>query len=160
MTRISLGLLGLVAAVAAVTVLEAQTNPAPPPPPGPPPFHWPDKMRNAKVLPRTLSADQLRDTMKGIAVGLGVRCAFCHSTNPQASLAEMDFAADVNPHKTVARGMMRMVGKLNKDLPTFAGKDARVTCYTCHRGSPHPALAAPPPPAAPAPVTPPTPPAS
>ncbi|MEA3033343.1 MAG: hypothetical protein QOH86_1359, partial [Sphingomonadales bacterium] len=116
-----------------------------------PQFHWPDRMRNAKVLPKTLTADQLRDTMKGIAVGLGVRCAFCHSTNPQATLAEMDFAADVNPHKNVARGMMRMVGRLNKDLPTFAGKDAHVNCYTCHRGSPHPALAAPPP-VAPVPI--------
>jgi hypothetical protein len=143
MTRISVGLLGLAAAVATFSVLHAQT-PAPAPTPAAPQFRWPEKMRNAKVLPKTLTADQLRDTMKGIAVSLGVRCAYCHSTNPQATLAEMDFAADVNPHKNVARGMMRMVGRLNKDLPTFAGKDARVNCYTCHRGSPHPALSAPP----------------
>jgi hypothetical protein len=140
MKRISRTLLGLSAAVAAFSVLHAQTPPAPPP--AGPQFHWPDRMRNAKVLPKTLTADQLRDTMKGIAVSLGVRCAFCHSANPQATLAEMDFAADANPHKNIARGMMRMVGRLNKDLPTFAGKDARVNCYTCHRGSPHPALAA------------------
>src|SRR3954464_10715857 len=157
MARISVGLLGFAAAVAAFSVVEAQTPPAPP---AAPQFHWPDRMRNAKVLPKTLTADQLRDTMKGIAVSLGVRCAYCHAANPQATLAEMDFASDANPHKNVARGMMRMVGRLNKDLPTFAGKDARVNCYTCHRGSPHPALAAPPPPAALVPVTPPTPPAS
>ncbi|MEA3060626.1 MAG: hypothetical protein QOJ94_407 [Sphingomonadales bacterium] len=149
MKRISRTLLGVSAAVAALSVLHAQTPPAPP---AGPQFHWPEKMRNAKVLPKSLTADQLRDTMKGIAVSLGVRCAYCHSTNPQASLAEMDFAADVNPHKNVARGMMRMVGRLNKDLPTFAGKDARVTCYTCHRGSPHPATNAPPPASPPLPT--------
>jgi hypothetical protein len=137
MMRISRTLLGLAAAVAAVSIVSAQTPPTPSPQ-----FHWPEKMRNAKVLPKATTADQLRDTMKGIAVSLGVRCAYCHSANPQATLAEMDFAADANPHKNVARGMMRMVGRLNKDLPTFAGKDARVNCYTCHRGSPHPALAA------------------
>ena len=60
---------------------------------------------------------------------------------------------DANPHKTTARGMMRMVGRLNKDLPGFAGKDAHVTCYTCHRGSPHPATVAPMP-TAPLPATP------
>jgi hypothetical protein len=141
MMRISQVLLGVSAAIAAVSIVSAQTPPAPPPPAGPQ-FHWPDKMRNAKVLPKTTTADQLRDTMKGIAVSLGVRCAYCHSANAQATLAEMDFASDSNQHKNVARGMMRMVGRLNKDLPTFAGKDARVNCYTCHRGSPHPALAA------------------
>jgi hypothetical protein len=141
MMRISRTLLGLSAAVAAVSIVRAQT-PSAPPLPGAPQFHWPEKMRNAKVLPKSTTADRLRDTMKGIAVSLGVRCAFCHSANPQATLSEMDFASDANPHKNVARGMMRMVGRLNKDLPTFAGKDARVNCYTCHRGSPHPALAA------------------
>jgi Photosynthetic reaction centre cytochrome C subunit len=145
--RISQVLLGISATLAAAAIVRAQTPPASPPAPTPPAagpqFHWPEKMRNAKVLPKTVTADQLRDTMKGIAVSLGVRCAYCHSASPQATLAEMDFASDANPHKNVARGMMRMVGRLNKDLPAFAGKDAHVTCYTCHRGSPHPAATVP-----------------
>ena len=73
---------------------------------------------------------------------LGVQCNFCH--------VPRDFASDANPHKDVARGMLRMVQHINgTDLKAIAGlSDAKVTCYSCHRGATKPATEAPAPVAA------------
>jgi hypothetical protein len=136
-------LLTAAAAIGAISVADAQNAP-PPAAPQPMQWHWPEKMRNPKVLPRNTNADQLRDIMKGFAIGLGVRCTFCHTGTEQMSLAERDFASDANPRKDRARAMMRMVQRLNtRDLPAIAGKNAHVSCYTCHRGSSVPAVTAP-----------------
>jgi hypothetical protein len=115
-------------------------------------FVWPERMANARVLPPETGGERLRQTMVGFARSLGVRCTFCHVGPEGAPLTELDFASDANPHKEIARGMMRMVGRLNREeLPVIAGlSEPRVTCYTCHRGATEPAVAlpspAPPPP--------------
>jgi len=154
---------------AAVTIAEAQpaagpapaqtpptqTPPAQTPPPqaGPrpgPQYQWPETIRNAKVLPKNIGSERLRNIMRGFAISLGVRCTYCHTGTEQMSLAERDFSSDDNPRKNAARAMMRMVDRLNaKDLPAIAGKGAHVTCYSCHRGEKEPATIPPAPPAPP-----------
>jgi hypothetical protein len=60
---------------------------------------------------------------KQVAAGLGVKCKECHDTN--------DFAKDGAEHKDVARTMIAMTNKINRDF--FEGK-SRVSCNTCHLG--------------------------
>ncbi len=103
------------------------------------------KYKNLKVLPADITQEQLRSTMKGFALSLGVRCSFCH-VGVEGQPSTFDFASDANPHKNVARAMLRMTKRLNDELPTVSGhKDAKVTCYTCHRGAKEPVTATPPP---------------
>ena len=112
-------------------------------------FVWPSRITNAKVLPADIGADRLRQTMVGFARALGVRCTFCHVGPEGAPLSQLNFASDDNPHKDVARGMIRMTRRLNaEDLVTVLGASdrQRVTCYTCHRGSSDPETQPPPPP--------------
>ena len=153
------GLAGLAALLTAPSLAQ--------PPAGTPKaeFVWPSRISNAKVLPADIGADRLRQTMVGFARSLGVRCTFCHVGPEGAPLSQLNFASDDNPHKDLARGMIRMTRRLNaEDLTTVLGASdrQRVTCYTCHRGSTDPETQLPPPPprpaaAPPAPATPPHP---
>jgi hypothetical protein len=134
-----------------VSIAVAQTAAAPP---GLPAFaNSPHK--NLKVLPQDISGAQLLGTMKFFAQSLGVRCTYCHVG--AAGQPPSDFASDANPHKNIARGMIRMVGQINANLPTITGEsDSKVTCFTCHRGSTSPATTPTPaaaPPGAPPPPT-------
>lgn len=110
-----------------------------------PQFVWPERMRNAQVLPADTSPDRLRDAMRQFSSSLGVRCTFCHVGAEGAPLSQLDFVSDANPHKQAARGMMRMTARLNYEiLPAIRGlHEPRVSCFTCHRGSPRPATQAP-----------------
>lgn len=92
---------------------------------------------NLQVLPDSISHDALIGIMRGFTDALGVRCGFCHVREGD----DWDFAFDENGHKDVARGMMRMTGQIKREiLPAIEGLgDPEVTCYTCHRGAPHPA---------------------
>jgi hypothetical protein len=144
------------AAAAAVFGGSLLAQPAPPQPE----FVWPERITNAQVLPADIGAEQLRRTMVTFARSLGVRCTFCHVGPEGAPLTQLDFVSDANPHKNIARGMIRMVGELNGGtLPGILGpsEETRVTCYTCHHGSAEPAtmLPAPQAPAAPQPPAPP-----
>jgi hypothetical protein len=154
----SFALLGS-AALAAASVL---AQPAPPPPQQE--FVWPERITNAQVLPADIGAQRLRETMVGFARSLGVRCTFCHVGPEGAPLTQLDFVSDANPHKNIARGMMRMTQRLNVEiLPPIVGpsEQPRVTCSTCHRGASTPETALPPlpprPGAAPPPSQPPQP---
>ena len=108
----------------------------------------PDEFTNLKVLPGDISKPELIKTMKGFAIGLGVRCWFCHKGEGD-DLSTFDFAADEKIHKEVARLMLRMVMTINEDfiakLPE-EGEDRaeeheeRVLCLTCHRGNHEPTL--------------------
>ena len=142
----------LAAATLLATALAAQApQPAPAPKAAPKQqFTWPETLRNPQVLPRDIGSQQLRATMMGFVTGLGVRCTYCHVGAEEVPLAERDFASDANPHKQIAREMMRMVQHLNQErLPAISGlTEPRVTCYTCHRGATEPATAPPPPPPA------------
>jgi photosynthetic reaction center cytochrome c subunit len=112
-------------------------------------FAWPDRLQNAKVLPVDMGAERLRRTMVSFSRALGVRCTYCHVGAEGAPLSQVDFVSDANPHKEIARGMLRMNQQINGQLlpamigPPQAGAPARVTCYTCHQGAAIPATAPP-----------------
>src|SRR3546814_19348329 len=72
--------------------------------------------KNRKVLPRDISAEQLRNTMKGFSKGLRVRCHYFHTATDPNDLGSYDFAADDNPQKERARDMWRMVDLNNPRL--------------------------------------------
>jgi len=123
----------------ALALMLAQDQPPPPaggPPPGGPGGHrMMPAPKNLKVL--KIPPSELMPTMRSFAVGLGVRCDFCH--------VQGDFASDEKPQKEFARMMIRMAQQINANFPD--GK-THVTCYTCHRGATEP-LTAPAPNAAP-----------
>jgi len=104
---------------------------------------------NLKVLQKLPEAD-LFPLMNMVATSLGVRCDYCHVqespnlTRTPANVGGWVWARDDKPQKRKAREMMRMVVDLN--AASFSGAP-RVTCYTCHRGSPQPARTPPLPPA-------------
>ena len=105
----------------------------------------PQQERNLKVLPAYIPRDRLINIMRHFAQALGVQCGFCHVAG--------DFRSDANPHKDIARGMIRMTRRINEEvLPPVIGpsQEVRVTCYTCHRGSSEPVTDLPPAPGAPA----------
>jgi hypothetical protein len=120
--------------------------------------------KNVKVLPKTLTDQQLHMVMREWAVSLGVRCDFCHAADPSGK--GLDFASDAKPEKEMARHMYKMMNKINtkyfKADKDSLGMVARsgINCYTCHRGNSHPETKLPemrrgPAPAAPAPGVPP-----
>jgi hypothetical protein len=166
MRNVTSMLLGATALLAIGSVAYAQSaTPAPAPAPaaaaaprGDP--NAPANMKNRKVLPANITHRELGQTMKSFALSLGVRCAYCHVGPENGPLSAFDFASDANPHKNVARGMIRMAMRINEELPKIADKDSRISCYSCHRGATKPALAPPAPAAGPAAAPPPKPPAS
>ncbi len=103
---------------------------------------------NLKVL-QALPEAQLFSLMNLVSDSLGVRCDYCHVqdkpdfTKTPSNVSGWSFASDDKPQKLKARDMMRMVIDLNRTQ--FAG-GARVTCFTCHRGSTQPARLPPLPP--------------
>ena len=75
---------------------------------------------------------------KTVSKSLGVKCKFCHNIK--------DYSDDGNPHKLVAREMMRMVESMNTHLDSAftAGKKAgmtdwnnlpKVECWVCHKST-------------------------
>ncbi|WP_412062668.1 c-type cytochrome [Rubrivirga sp. IMCC45206] len=100
---------------------------------------------NLQILPDSLTRDELIGRMRGFTAALGVGCDHCHARGDDG----LDFPSDANPHKDVARGMMRMTWQINQEiLPAIDGLhgegDMLVTCYTCHRGAARPETVAPP----------------
>jgi photosynthetic reaction center cytochrome c subunit len=82
--------------------------------------------KNIQVL-KGIPYDQLVPAMQFITSSLGVECDFCHVQNA--------FDKDEKKPKQTARKMMEMMFAINK--VNFDGR-REVTCYSCHRGSPHP----------------------
>ena len=74
---------------------------------------------------------------------LGVGCDFCH-VKPADSTANWDMAADDKPEKNIARKMIEMSNKINKDFfnatTKYGDENAllEIHCVTCHHGEPHP----------------------
>jgi Cu2+-containing amine oxidase len=88
---------------------------------------------NLKVLHGIHSREQLIGVMRGFSEALGVKCDFCHAAG--------NFASDEKAEKRTARLMVRLVS--NVDNNYFAGPQMeKVTCFTCHRGSSVPKMAA------------------
>jgi tetratricopeptide (TPR) repeat protein len=107
----------------------------------PQPWSWPERAKNLKVLAKKTSGDELRSAMMGFTRGLGVRCVYCHVGEEGQPLSAFDFASDKNPKKEIARGMLRMVASVNKQIRGFVPASTErvdVMCQTCHRGRPVP----------------------
>src|SRR5271157_4485250 len=85
-----------------------------------------EQFKNIQVL-KGIPADQLIPAMQFITASLGVGCDFCH--------VEGAFEKDDKKPKQTARKMMEMMFAINAD--NF-DRDRKVTCYSCHRGSPAP----------------------
>lgn len=115
-----------------VSVAAAQTS-SPAQPAGPPPF------KNLKIFPKDISRPQLIANMKFFAQSLGVRCTFCHVGEEGQPLSSFDFASDAKEKKQTARKMLAMVHRINEqDFSVHDFSQAKVTCFTCHRGSTKP----------------------
>jgi hypothetical protein len=88
-----------------------------------------------KVLPpetRVHGADSLMGEFRD---ALNVDCGYCHG-------GDKPLQNDVNPRKDIARKMILLVRQINANFPgtgVFPVGNQMVTCYTCHRGDPHPA---------------------
>jgi hypothetical protein len=109
-----------------------------------------EKRPKLEVL-QSLPEAQLFPLMNLVATSLGVRCDYCHvQANPDLSRTPSNLGGwvwdrDDKLTKRRARDMMKMVVDLNASR--FRG-EAKVTCYTCHRGSTQPSRLPPLPPPA------------
>ncbi len=94
--------------------------------------------KNLKVFPKDISRQDLMARMQGWTRALGVKCDHCHV------MGEMD--KDDKPEKEVARAMVKMMINLRQNAADFlpGERAAKVSCWTCHRGSAKIELPAPP----------------
>ena len=115
--------------------------------------------KNLHILPQNISKDGLDSVMHHFTASLGVKCNYCHVRNNETN--KMDFASDAKPEKLIARKMMLMSIDINKnhfnEIEQEMNSDGSnapttpinindsvqymlkyVTCYTCHKGDPHP----------------------
>jgi hypothetical protein len=83
--------------------------------------------RNLKLLPKTITKEEMKRVMKAQSRDLGVDCEHCHDPD--------DMAKDTD-HKKIARSMMKMTAEINTKW--IKDKDAQVTCGTCHQGKAEP----------------------
>lgn len=129
------------AMAAGFAVTAAAQAPPAPPAGGPPPAHehsFP-KPTNLKVLPKTMTGEQLHELMHKWAGSLGTHCDHCHTTDPK-NLDEhghprFNFADDSKPEKLTARTMYKMTEEINKNyVSKLPHADEPVSCATCHRG--------------------------
>lgn len=101
-----------------------------------------EKPENLKVLPETMSMQQVRRVMFGFTNALGENCLFCHVGEP-GQRDTHDFASDEKEVKETTRAMMRMVRAINDDhISQLSDGDDRiqVNCQTCHHGIVKPRL--------------------
>jgi cytochrome c553 len=129
---------------AAKTIAQApQTAPLQQPAPGSPPREGHDQPHpaptNLKVLPKTLTGDQVHEIMEGWEAALGTHCDTCHTADPKNiglnGRPRLDFADDSKPEKSTARLMFKMTLDINENYVSMVDSSgAPVTCGTCHRG--------------------------
>mgnify|MGYP002623102707 CR=1 FL=1 len=101
-------------------------------------------LQNLQYFPPDTPRDSVIETMRQFSFALGVRCQYCHVGGDGVSFEGVVFESDEDPDKRKARQMLRLVDVINEGLlPMMADRDSpetRVTCKTCHRGLPKPAL--------------------
>lgn len=133
-------------AVAAV----AQTPAAQQPPAGTEHHHHDEPApTNLKVLPKTMTGEQVHDLMHKWEASLGAECSTCHAADPKNigpnGKPRLNFADDSKPEKNTARLMFKMVEDINTN---YVGKvensGVPVSCGTCHRGHLDPPTFSPP----------------
>ena len=89
--------------------------------------------KNLQVLPKTITADELKKTMEGFTEQLGVKCTFCHVLE--------QYEKDERPHKADARRMIKLVQDMKAKKADYFGprtKEAVITCSMCHKGKAEP----------------------
>ncbi|MDH5804202.1 MAG: c-type cytochrome [Gemmatimonadota bacterium] len=95
--------------------------------------------QNLQVLPQDIPRRNLTAVMRNFAIGLGVRCSYCHVGEEGQPLSEYDFASDEKEAKVIARDMLRMVSAINGEhlasLNVRNDPPVRVNCATCHHGN-------------------------
>ena len=102
-----------------------------------------EKPENLKVLPETMTMQQVRRVMSGFNSGLGVRCIHCHVGEEGKPLSTYDFASDDKEAKETTRAMMKMVSAINDDhIKQLSDGEERISvnCQTCHHGLAKPQL--------------------
>jgi len=95
---------------------------------------------NLKVIPKSISMENLEILMTRYSREVGAQCNYCHVIEKSGlRVTRMDFAADEKPEKKIAREMMKMMNKINQKY--FGVKNTYdvllklpVSCKTCHRG--------------------------
>lgn len=99
---------------------------------------WPPEIKNLKHFPEGTEFREIMPVMRGFAMGLGVRCQYCHVGEEGQPLSTFDFASDEKETKLKARAMLAMVDVINGDhLAKLAEEGAaptKVQCVTCHHG--------------------------
>jgi len=92
----------------------------------------PDSTENLQVLPKDTPVREVINTMRGFAIGLGVRCEHCHIGDAGEPLSTFDFVSDDMPAKDKAREMLRMVRQINGEwlaaLPKRGTPAVEVQC--------------------------------
>jgi len=130
-------------AFAAITVAQAPQSASPQPTTGGPPHEGHGQPRpaptNLKVLPKTLTGEQVHEIMEGWEAALGTHCNTCHTADPKNigpnGRPRLDFADDSKPEKSTARLMFKMTEDINQNYVSMVdSSDTPVTCGTCHRG--------------------------
>src|SRR6516162_8845561 len=86
--------------------------------------------KNVQVL-RGLPVNEFLGVMGFFSASLGKSCVDCHESDSGWG----NYVSDKNPNKRTARAMIRMASEINQSY--FGGRQV-VTCYSCHRGGPHP----------------------
>ncbi|MGZ3939345.1 MAG: c-type cytochrome [Flavisolibacter sp.] len=101
-----------------------------------------DHFVNLKVLPKNISSKNLSKIMvDDFSDGLGVSCGFCHAETKDSH--KLDYASDANPQKDMARKMMKMMLKINRQYfglkhPMAGDSTLVVNCVSCHHGNAFP----------------------
>jgi len=98
----------------------------------PPPAQRPGV--SLKLLPVETHVHGAESLMGEFRDALNVDCGYCHGGGKPLE-------TDANPRKDVARKMILLVRQINSSFPgtgVFPVGNQEVTCYTCHRGDPHP----------------------
>jgi hypothetical protein len=124
--------MAIASVVATVSISVAATEPAVPK----------EEFKNLLVLPKNISSKALQGIrFDDFQDALGVSCNFCHAEEKGSH--HLDYASDAKPEKEIARAMMRMAIRINRE--DFQLKDAMigdsilaVSCETCHGGKPRP----------------------
>jgi len=87
--------------------------------------------KNIQAL-KGMTVDDFLGSMGVMSAAVGFDCSECHNN---AGTDKVDWAADDNAKKLIARGMVNMVANINKQ--NFNGVQ-KVTCWSCHHGRDRP----------------------
>jgi len=138
----------LSAAFALSTLAQAPT--APQQPEGPPQHHEEPAPTNLKVLPKTMTGEQVHDLMHKWEAELGTECSTCHAADPtkigRNGKPRLNFPDDSKKEKASARLMYKMTEDINANYVNMIDNSGvPVSCGTCHRGHLTPEKFVPPP---------------